>query len=205
MIAVGITGSTGMGKTAAAKAFARRGYPVFDADAEVRRLLSEDGRTIVAVRKAFPEAWDGQTIDRLRLAATVFANTSALGRLEAILHPKVRTAERAFLRAAKRTGARLAVLEVPLLFETGSERLCDVVLVVSAPRKVQEARVLARPGMTRRRLAAMRARQLSDLEKRRQADYVVDTSGPKPKMLRELAKIIRTLDPPRPRKPAARS
>ena len=121
MIVVGITGSTATGKTTAAQAFARRGYPVFSADAEVHRLLQSDKRTIAAVRKAFPRCWNGESIDRSRLAELAFKSASSLARLEALLHPRVRRGEQAFLRAAARKRARLAVLEVPLLFETGAE------------------------------------------------------------------------------------
>ncbi len=203
VIAVGITGSSATGKSTAAQAFARRGYPVFSADAAAHGLLSSDKRTIATVRKAFPAAWDGKAIDRAQLGRAVFADARALAKLESLLHPRVRAAERAFLRGAKADGARIAVLEIPLLFETGAERLCDVIVVMTAPRAIQNVRLRAR-GTTAARIKAMRARQLSDSEKARRADYIVDSSMPKPKMLRALAEIVRMIDPP-PRKAAVRS
>lgn len=201
MIAVGITGAAATGKSTAAQAFARRGYPVFSADAAVHALLSTDQRTIAAVRRAFPSAWDGKAIDRATLAAAVFADARALTKLESLLHPRVRRAERAFLREAKARGARVAVLEIPLLFETGAERLCDVVLLMTAPRAVQDARLRAR-GVSGPRRKAMRARQRNESEKVRQADYIVDSSMPRPKMRRALAEIVRMIDPPGRKTPA---
>jgi dephospho-CoA kinase len=202
MIVVGITGSTATGKTTAAHAFARRGYPVFSADAEVHRLLRSDSRAVAAVRKAFPSAWNGKSIDRSKLADVVFRDGRSLATLEALLHGHVRRGQRAFLREAAKKGARVAVLDIPLLFETGAERQCDVVLVMTAPRAVQNDRLAAR-GVSATRARAMRARQLADGEKQRRADYVVDSGMPKPKMLRALGQIIRMIDPSR--KAAVRS
>lgn len=202
MIVVGITGSTATGKTTAAQAFARRGYPVFSADTEVHRLLHSDPPTVAAVRKAFPSAWDGKSIDRSRLANAVFKDGRSLAKLESLLHGRLRRGQRAFLREAALNGARVAVLDIPLLFETGAERQCDVVLVMTASRAVQNDRLAAR-GVSLARARAMRARQLADGEKQRRADYVVDSGMPRRKMLRALGQIIRMIDPPR--KVAARS
>ncbi len=195
MIAIGITGSAATGKTTTAQAFARRGHPVFSADAAVHALLSSDKRTVASVRKAFPTAWDGKAIDRVKLSKAAFADARALSKLESLLHPRIRKAERAFLRDAKARRARIAVLEIPLLFETGAERLCDVIILMTAPRAIQDARLRAR-GLSGARIKALRARQINDGEKARQADYIVDSSMPRPKMKRALAEIVRMIDPP---------
>jgi dephospho-CoA kinase len=195
VLVLGITGSVAMGKTTVARVFARAGYPVFDADAAVRALLTGDKATIAAVRRAFPDATRAGRVDRKALAALVFDDARALARLEKLLHPRVRRAERAFLKKAKARGARLAVLDIPLLFETGAERRVDAVLVVFAPASVQKARVLARPGMSLGRFRAMRSRQMSDREKRRRATFVLDTSAGRAKMTREIRRVIAMLDP----------
>ncbi len=192
---LGITGSVGMGKTTAANVFARLGYPVFDADATVRDFLTTDGATIAAVRRAFPAAMHDGAVDRQALAELVFDNAAALARLEAILHKRVRTAEKQFLAAAQKTGARLAVLDIPLLLETGGAKRVDATLVVSAPAAVQKARVMSRPGMTALRFRAMRARQMPDREKRRRATFVLDTGAGKAKMARVIRRVIDILLP----------
>ncbi len=192
---LGITGSVGMGKTTAAKAFARLGFPVFDADASVRELLTNHAPTIAAVRRAFPTVVRDGAVDRKALAAVVFNDAAALERLEGILHKRVRTAEKQFLAAAKKFGARMAVLDVPLLFETGGEKRVDATIVVSAPAAVQRVRVLSRRGMTATRLRAMRARQMSDREKRRRATFVIDTGAGKAQMTREIRRVIGILLP----------
>ena len=195
MIVLGITGSVGMGKTTAAKALARLGFPVFDADASVRELLTNHAPTIAAVRRAFPTVVRDGAVDRKALAAVVFNDAAALERLEGILHKRVRTAEKQFLAAAKKFGARMAVLDVPLLFETGGEKRVDATIVVSAPAAVQRVRVLSRRGMTATRLRAMRARQMSDREKRRRATFVIDTGAGKAQMTREIRRVIGILLP----------
>jgi dephospho-CoA kinase len=184
-----------MGKTTAAKAFARLGYPVFDADATVRRLITSDRPTIAAVRRTFPAVVRDGAVDRKALAEIVFDDAAALERLVGLLHKRVRRAEKEFLTAAKKSGARLAVLDIPLLFETGGDKRVDATLVVSAPASVQKARVMARRGMTARRFRAMRARQMPDREKRARATFVIDTSGGKAKMTREIRRVIAMLDP----------
>jgi dephospho-CoA kinase len=173
VITIGLTGSIGMGKTTTAELFKKRGVPVFDADACVRRLY--DGPLTAAIEAAFPGVSDGRCVDRQRLAAALADRPEALARLEALVHPAVAAAERAFLAEAAAAGADLAVLDVPLLLETGGDRRVDLVVVVSAPPDVQRQRVLVRPGMSAEKFEALLARQLSDREKRARADVVIDT------------------------------
>lgn len=174
---LGLTGSVGMGKTTAARMLRRLGIPVHDADAEVHRLLGPGGAAVAPVARAFPDSRAANgAINRAALGRTVFADPGALKRLEKILHPLVRKAERTFLARARRQRQALVVLDIPLLFETGGEKRCDGVIVVSAPKAIQHARVLARRGMTREKLAGIEARQMPDAEKRRRADIVIDTS-----------------------------
>jgi dephospho-CoA kinase len=193
MIVLGLTGSIGMGKTTAAAALRRQGVPVHDADREVHRLLAGDAGAIAAVEAAFPGVAAGRGIDRGELGRRVFGDVAALARLEAILHPLVRRSERRFLRRARAAGAGIAVLDIPLLFETGAERRCDLVVVVSAPEFIQATRVLRRPGMTPARLAAIRARQTPEADKRRRADYVIPTGLDRRLGLRMLTRVITLL------------
>jgi dephospho-CoA kinase len=175
VIVLGLTGSIGMGKSTTAAMFEAEGVPVHDADAAVHRLYA--GRAAPLVEAAFPGTVRGGVVDREALARAVLADPAARGRLEAIVHPLVREEEAAFLAAARAAGHRLAVLDVPLLFETGGAARCDAVAVVSAPPEVQRARVLARPGMTEARFAAILAAQLPDAQKRARADFVIDTGS----------------------------
>ena len=175
MIVVGLTGSIGMGKSTVAEMFRTRGVPVFDADAEVHRLYAGDA--IDAVEAAFPGTTAGGRVDRARLTAALGGDPARFRLLESIIHPMVRANEVRFLREADLGGAPVAILEVPLLFETGLDRNVDATVVVSAPADIQRARVLERPGMTAEKLETLLARQTPDAEKRRRADYVVDTGG----------------------------
>ena len=179
MVVLGLTGSIGMGKTTVAGALRACGARVYDADAAVHRLLGPGGAAVATVLARFPDAGTGagreRAVDRGTLGAHVFADADALAALEAILHPLVRAGERRFLAASQRRGCRLAVLDMPLLFETGGEARCDATLVVSAPAAVQRARVLGRARMSEERLAAILARQMPDAEKRRRADFVIRT------------------------------
>ncbi len=193
MLVLGLTGSIGMGKTAAATMLRRMGLPVHDSDRAVHRLLAKGGRAVAEVEAAFPGVVVDGAVDRGRLAGRVFEDLVALARLEAILHPAVRRATRAFLKQQARNGRWLAVLDIPLLFETGGESLCDAVAVVSAPRFVQEARVLGRRDMTRARFDAISAKQMSDREKRRRADFVVGTGLSKSATLRQLRAMVTLL------------
>ncbi len=191
MVILGLTGSIGMGKTVAAEMFRRAGVPVHDADRAVHGLLATGGIGVAAVAEAFPGVVRDGHVDRAALAGKVFGDDEALSRLEAIIHPLVRRRERGFLRAAAAQGRRLVVLAVPLLFETGGERRCDGVVVVSAARPVQEARVLKRPGMTRQRLRFILSRQMCDVKKRRRADFVVATGLGRGFSLRAIKKIVK--------------
>jgi dephospho-CoA kinase len=174
MIVLGLTGSVGMGKSATAKMFADEGVPVFDADAAVHRLY--EGEAAPPITAAFPGVVIGGRVDRERLSRAVVGNSAAFARLEAIIHPLVRKAREEFLAAAKAEGAKVAVLDIPLLFETGGEHDVDKIVVVSAPEPVQKERVLARPGMTEAKFSAILAKQMPDSEKRKRADFVIDTS-----------------------------
>ncbi len=175
MLILGLTGSIGMGKSTVAAMFADEGVPVFDADAAVHRLQGPGGACIAAIAAAFPGTTGPDGVDRAALGRAVLGDPAALGRLEAIVHPAVAAERAAFL--ADRAAAPLVVLDVPLLFETGGERYCDRVAVVSAGEAVQRARVLARPGMTAAKLDAILARQLPDADKRARADIVIPTGG----------------------------
>lgn len=175
MIVVGLTGSIGMGKSTTAAMFAARGVPVFDADAAVHRLYA--GPLAAAIDAAFPGAAAGGAVDRAALSARVVGRPEDLKRLEAIVHPAVREAEAEFLNDARRAGADVVVLDIPLLFETGRANDVDRVVVVTADPDVQRARVLARPGMSAEKFDAILRRQLHDTEKRQQADYIVDTTA----------------------------
>ena len=174
MIVLGLTGSVGMGKSATAKMFADEGVPVFDADAAVHRLYEGEAAPLIAA--AFPGVVIGSRVDRERLSRAVVGNNAAFAKLEAIIHPLVRKAREEFLAAAKAEGAEIAVLDIPLLFETGGEHDVDKIVVVSAPEPVQKERVLARPGMTEEKFSAIVAKQMPDSEKRKRADFVIDTS-----------------------------
>ncbi len=173
MIVVGLTGSVGMGKSTTARMFADAGIPVFDADAAVHRLYA--GAAVGPVEAAFPGVARNGAIDREALGRRVIGDGAAMTRLEAIVHPLVRAEREAFLREARAAGAGIAVLDIPLLYETGAQRDVDVVVLASAPAPVQKARVMARAGMTEARFAAILAKQMPDAEKRRRADHVVET------------------------------
>ena len=188
---LGLTGSIGMGKSTAAALLRRLGVPVHDADGTVRRLLRPGGGGAAAVAAAFPDALRDGALDRKALAGRVFGDKAALRRLERIIHPLVRRAERRFLARAALGRQRVVVLDIPLLFETGGENRCDATIVVTAPRSVQDARLARRAELTPARLAAIRARQMPDGEKRRRADFVVDTSRGRGCTLHHLARIVR--------------
>jgi dephospho-CoA kinase len=175
MLVLGLTGSIGMGKSTTARFFADEGVPVLDADAVVHRLYENEA--VTPIERAFPGTSQDGRIDRDELSRRVVGNPAALGQLEAIVHPLVREAQVRFLAEAERSGAPVAVLDVPLLFETGGDARVDAVVVVTAPADMQRARVFERPGMTAEKLDALLAKQVPDAEKRRRADFVVDTSG----------------------------
>jgi dephospho-CoA kinase len=193
MIVIGLTGGIGMGKSTATNTLRRLGVPVFDADAAVHRLQARGGRAVAPIAAAFPGSVRDGAVDREALRRAVIGNPMALKRLEAIVWPLVRDAERRFLARARRAGQRLVVLDVPLLFENGGERRVDQVIVVSAPAAVQRARVLRRPGMTAERFAAIHARQMPDAEKRKRADHVVKTGISRYFAQKAIRRIVRKL------------
>jgi dephospho-CoA kinase len=174
MFILGLTGSLGMGKSATAKMFADEGVPVHDADAVVHHLY--EAEAVPLIEAAFPGTIADGKVDRDRLSRQVLGDAAAIKRLESIVHPLVGAARDRFLAEAERKGAAVAVLDIPLLFETGGDTRCDAVVVVSAPADVQRSRSLDRPGMTEQKFAAILAKQLPDAEKRARADFVVDTS-----------------------------
>jgi len=173
MIILGLTGSLGMGKSTTAKMFAEAGVPVHDADAAVHRLY--EGEAVPLIEAAFPGSTAGGKVDRGKLGQRVIGNAAAMRKLEAIVHPLVRKAEERFLAEAARAGATVAVLDIPLLFETGGDKRCDAVVVVSAPPGTQRARVLERPGMTEAKFQALAGKQMPDADKRARADFIVDS------------------------------
>jgi dephospho-CoA kinase len=173
MFILGLTGSLGMGKSTTAAMFAEAGVPVHDADAAVHRLY--EGEAVASIEAAFPGTTDGGKVDREKLGQRVLGDAAAIKKLEQIVHPLVRQAEERFLAEAERSGAPVAVLDIPLLFETGAQARCDAVAVVSAPAELQRARAFERPGMTEAKFQSILAKQMSDAEKRARADFVVDT------------------------------
>ena len=169
-----LTGSLGMGKSRTASFFAEEGVPVYDSDAAVHALYA--GEAAPLIEQAFPGTTSGGIVDRAKLAATVVGDAAAMAKLEAIVHPLVAEARDAFIAEAQARGAPAVVLDVPLLFETGGERYCDAVVVVSAPLDLQRRRAFERPGMTEEKFTALVGKQMPDAEKRRRADFIVDSS-----------------------------
>ena len=174
MFVLGLTGSLGMGKSTTAKMFAEEGVPVHDADAAVHRLYETEATPLIEA--AFPGTTVDGKVNRDVLGRRVLGNAAAVKMLEEIVHPLVQKAEERFLAEAERAGATVAVLDIPLLFETGGEKRCDAVVVVSAPSEVQRVRAFERPGMTEQKFHRILANQMPDAEKRARADFVVDTS-----------------------------
>jgi dephospho-CoA kinase len=194
VIVLGLTGSIGMGKSTAATTLQRLRVPLFDADRVVHRLLGPEGAAVAAVAATFPGVREGNGgIDRSLLGQRVFGDREALSRLERIIHPMVEAEEKRFRAHARARREPIVVLDIPLLFESRSERRCDYVLVVSAPRLVQQQRVLRRPSMTESRLAAILRNQTPDLEKCWRADFVVPTGLSRALSLRRLQAIVRLL------------
>ena len=173
MLILGLTGSIGMGKSTTAKLFAEEGVPVHDADAAVHALY--EGAATPLIERAFPGTTTAGKVDRQKLAARVVGNEAAMKELEAIVHPLVRQSEVRFLDRARAEARPVVVLDIPLLFETGGEKRVDKVVVVSAPAAEQRRRVLERPGMTEEKFEALLAKQVADAEKRRRADFLIDT------------------------------
>lgn len=193
MIVLGLTGSIAMGKSTAASMFRRLEVPVWDADQVVHALFARGGAAVAPVEAAFPGVVLNGAVDRGMLAERVFGDLSALVRLEGIVHPLVYADQRRFLARARRARRRLVVLDVPLLFESGGDRLCDRIAVVSAPALVQRQRLRQRPGMDDARIDAILARQMSDAEKRRRADFVIPTGLGRACSMQAIARIVATL------------
>ena len=202
MVILGLTGSIGMGKSTAAAALRRLGLAVHDSDAVVHALYAPGGAAVDEIAAAFPGVVreDG-SVDRAALSRRVIGDPAAIARLEAIVHPLVGEARDRFLRAMAARREPIVVLDIPLMFEAGLDRLCDAVIVVSAPRFLQKARVMSRPGMTSDRLTAILGQQMPDAEKRRRADFVVPTGSGRRASLRRLAEIVRVMR----RRPARRT
>jgi dephospho-CoA kinase len=192
-LVLGLTGSIGMGKSTTAQLFREAGVPVHDADATVHDLYAQGGAALPLVEAAFPGTTGPAGVDRTTLGARVLGDPQAMARLEAIVHPLVRQAEERFLAKARADGHPVAVLDIPLLYETGGEERCDLVAVVSAPAPVQKERVLARPGMTPERFAAILAKQMPDSQKRARADVVIDTGRGVEAAREQVAALLRRL------------
>ncbi len=200
LVIIGLTGSIGMGKTTTAAAFKRLGIPVHDADAAVHKLFARGGAAVQPIEEAFPGVVADGAVDRARLSQKVLGDDAALRRLEAIVHPLVGREKTKFLIRAALTRRKVVVLDIPLLFETGGQKSCDLVVVASAPEFLQTARVIGRPGMTSEKLAAIRANQMPDRLKRRLADFVVPTGLGRAfslKRVRQIATIAKDMERPK--------
>lgn len=193
MIILGLTGSIGAGKSFAAQCFKELDVPVFDADATVHHLLGCGGAAVQPVAHAFPDAVENGSINRQKLGAMVFFVPDALKKLEAILHPLVKQAGAAFLDDAMKAGKSLIVQDIPLLYETGADKDCHAVIVVSVPEAIQAARVLEREGMNEQKLDAIRSLQLPDAEKCARADFVIDGTADKGDIRRQIIEFLATL------------
>ena len=189
MLLLGLTGSIGMGKSTTAKLFEEAGVPVYDADATVHKIY--EGEAVPAVEAAFPGVTVNGRVDRQKLSAMVVNNAEAMKRLETIVHPMLRSHQLRFLSDVERSGAPVAVLDVPLLFETGGEKRVDAVVVVTTTPDGQRERILAREKMTPDKLDAILARQIPDAEKRARADFVVDTSHGLEPVRQRIGEILR--------------
>ncbi len=176
MIVAGLTGSIAMGKTETAKQFALRGIPVFDSDAAVHQLYAKGGKAVAAIAEIAPEAVTDGAVNRDQLSASIREHPEILKRVEHAVHPLVRAMQEDFLATARSTGCAVAILDIPLLFETGRDKDVDIIIVVSTSPGIQRQRALQRQGMTAEKFDFILSRQLPDAEKRRRADYVIDTS-----------------------------
>lgn len=193
MLLIGLTGSIGMGKSETAKMFRELGVPVYDADAAVHKLYEKGGKAVEPLRAAFPAAIVDDAVDRKALSRCVIGLPGEMKKLEAIVHPLVGEAQMDFLRENLAAGQAMAVLDIPLLYETGGETRVDVVVVVSAPYDIQKTRVLARPDMDEAKFAAIHAKQVPDAEKRRRADFVVESDKGLDHARAQVAAIVEAL------------
>ena len=194
MILLGLTGSIGMGKSTAARLFAEEGVPVYDSDAAVHALYAPGGGAVEAVEAAFPGVVRDGAVDRALLSARIGGEAAAFARLEAIVHPMVAQGRTAFLERAR--GMPVAVLDIPLLFETGGDALVDAVVVVSTTPEIQRERVMARPGMSAEKLEAILARQTPDAEKRARADFVIDSGLGVEAARDQIRRVLKTVTAP---------
>lgn len=195
MLIVGLTGSIGMGKTTIARHLVSRGVPVIESDEIVHDLYA--GEAVATIEAAFPGTTADGKVDRTKLSAALGQSAGGFEKLEALIHPLVRQAQWRFVKSQEDAGARLCVLDIPLLFETGGDAFCDLTLVVSAPEAIQNRRVLSRPGMTPEKFAVIRARQMPDTAKRSRADHIIDTSLPLDETLKQVdlwLESIKTFD-----------
>lgn len=176
MIVAGLTGSIAMGKTETAKLFAARGVPVFDSDAAVHQLYAKGGKAVAAIAQIAPDTVINEAVDRARLSKRIKERPDVLRAVENAVHPLVRVMQEEFLAEARRSRHPVAILDIPLLFETSRDLEVDKIIVVSASAEIQRVRALRRPGMTVEKLDFILSRQMPDAEKRRRADYVIDTS-----------------------------
>lgn len=193
VIVLGITGSIAMGKSTVTQLFADCGAATTNADSIVHDLYMQDADVIAYVQAHWPEAVDNGMVDRKKLGAAVFGDQTAIRALESVLHPKVRQREEEFVKQAQRAGQWLVVLDIPLLYETGAEKRCDYVAVVSSPPEVQKIRALSRPGMTEEKFNHILSLQMPDAEKRRRADFVVDTGKTLLHAESDVKKIVKLL------------
>ena len=193
-----LTGSLGMGKSTAARFFSEAGVPVHDSDAVVHALY--EGEAVALIEQAFPGSTSGGKVDRSKLAAFVLNDSAALAKLEAIVHPLVGKARDQFLAEQAAHGAPVVVIDIPLLFEAGLQASCDAVVVVSTSAEQQRQRVLERPGMTEEKFEAILAKQMPDAEKRRRADFIVDSSGDFDHARAQVRDILRTVAKMQPRR-----
>ena len=191
MIVLGLTGSIGMGKSTAAEIMRRLNVPVSDADAIVHNLIGPGGQAVSAIENRFPGSTIGSSVDRTALGTRVFNDPDALTALESILHPLVEAARDRFLEQSRRYRRRVVALDIPLLFEIEADKYCDATIVVSAPEFVQELRVLKRPGMTKEKFKNIKKQQMSDLEKRRRATFIVPTGSGRRTTFQALTRIVR--------------
>jgi dephospho-CoA kinase len=191
MVVAGLTGSIAMGKSTVAAMFAALGVPVFDSDAAVHEFYVGDG--VMAIAEVFPGVLVDRRIDRDRLSRVVLGDAAALARLEGLVHPAVAGARARFLQSAATEGRRLAIVDVPLLFEIGGESSVDVIVVASAPYPIQRARALSRAGMTAAKFEAILDRQISDSDKRRRAHFVVGTGGTFEQTHAQVAQFLRAV------------
>jgi dephospho-CoA kinase len=193
MMMLGLTGGIGMGKSTVAAMFAEHGIPSFNADAAVHRLQAKDGAAIPAIDAAFPGVVHDGMLDRAALRALVLGDDAQMKKLEAIMHPLVRGVQSGFMEQARQEGRRAVLLDIPLLFESGAESRMDKTIVVSCPREIQIERVLAR-GVPLADIEAIIARQMPDAEKRRRADYVIETGGTLDETRAQVARMIKELE-----------